>query len=174
MRFALQTRLPTTIRKPRLKTMKVRELDINLLLENNIDLKEKNVRVEKKLSESLLKFGQIYPVIVNAGTYNIVKGMSLVRAMKKIGFKTAFVNEVEVNNSIELLTFKKLLYDSCDDINILSLASVITELNKTNDINKIHQITKIHIKELINMVDLLKLDNLIKEKNNNKQQTLFI
>jgi len=153
--------------------MKIKKIDINILLNNNIDLKEKGFHANKKLKNSLKVFGQIYPILIEPETNKIIKGMNLVFAMKELNLKTCFISEIKIKSDVELLSFKKLLYDSCDDINILKLSAAINELNKKMNINEIGLKTDINVQELINLIDLLKLDNLIKEKNEKKQPKLF-
>lgn len=155
--------------------MELKEIDIDLLKTDDLDIKQNNHKSFLKIKKSLQLYGQIYPVLVTVDEYDhvVIKGKKLIKAMTELNMKTVWIKIIKIENQIDVLKFKKQMYDSQDNLDILKLSLAIEKLNTDYSINEISDRTGIQVEELINYLDLLKLDNLIKTKSENKQPKLF-
>lgn len=140
-----------------------------------IDIKEQSSSSKKKLHASLDKYGQLYPVLVyrSDDQWHIAKGNNVVRALRERDAQSVYCIEIDVNDSFDVLAVKRAFVGSADDINVLKLAIVLTELNKEHDVNTISERTGMDIENIINLCDLLKLNNLLKSREEEKQPKLF-
>lgn len=153
--------------------MDIKEININKLIENNINIKENCFAANKKLKESLNKYGQLYPILIKKNTFEIIKGSNIIKAMKELNWSKVLIQEIDINTDIDLLKFKYLLHQTQNDVNVLKLSLIVKELNKSFNINEISEKLGININQLINYIDLLKLENLIKAKTEKNQPKLF-
>lgn len=155
--------------------MELKEINIDLLKIDDLNIKQGNHKSYLKIKQSLEQYGQIYPVLVTVDEYGyvILKGKNVIKAMRELNMKTVWTKIIIIDNEIDQLKFKKHIYDTQDNIDILKLSLVIKKLNTDYSINEISDRTGIQVEELINYLDLLKLDNLIKTKEENKQPKLF-
>lgn len=152
--------------------MELKQIKIKDLKTTKLNIKEGSITSKKKLKNSLEKYGQIYPILINKDL-EIIKGQSIIKLMIELNWTSVWVNIIDIEKQIDIFNLKKLLFDTQDNLDILKISLIIKQFKQEKDINLISKETGINIEELINYIDLLKLDNLIKQKQNINQQKLF-
>lgn len=152
--------------------MELEKIEITELTKQKIDLKTPSITAFRKLLESIKKYGQLHPIIVNQNN-EIIKGQSILTVLVELNFKTVFVKRLQTDDDLDVFNVRKLLHDTQKNIDILNVAIAIHELKNKHSVDEISKKLKIPQEELLNYIDLLKLDNLIKEKQNKEQPKLF-
>lgn len=84
-----------------LDTMNIEEVDIDLLKTNLNKVKHHNKKNIQSIIQSLNKFGQYSPLIVNKSNCEILKGVGTYLAMKKLKWKTCKVCFVDLDDKAQ-------------------------------------------------------------------------
>lgn len=157
--------------------MVTHKINISEIKESGFSLKD-FCHVKKKLiKQTLLKYGQIIPILVYKrelfNDYVAVKGGLVLQCMSELEMNEVFVCLLPIKSDLEAVALNYAVSESANDINALKLAVFVEELNFKHSHEEICKAFGITHEQFLVLKDMLKLDFVVSSRKDNSQQTLF-
>lgn len=119
----------------------MKNVNIELIKTKSNNFKQYDFRTEQVIMDSISKYGQLKPLIVQAkdekDIYELVEGRLLLKCMKEAGFNDVYIIEVDPNlNELELFDLL-LKLDKQQEVNILTVSQKISDLLEDYTIEEI-------------------------------------
>lgn len=152
--------------------MNVTKVDINTLVDKPFDIKEECPFKFKKVKDSIIKYGQLKPVIVYEDDmfFRVVSGSGTFRAMKEVGGDAIWINVIDKPTVLERIDISNLLGESVRDIDTLKFATLISDLSQDYNDEQIATKLNVQLMQVKVLKDLLNLKFTYEAKKDNSQQ----
>ena len=130
---------------------------INKIKTNQYHCKNRAAEVSNKLRASLIKTGQIKNIIVRKlsdGTYEVVKGNTILEMMKEEGFTEVWCFDLgEISLHQAWLIYLQTI--SVNEYNFVAVSELVNQLLSIIDISEIEKVTAFNIAELVEIKNIM-------------------
>jgi hypothetical protein len=130
---------------------------INKIKTNQYHCKNRAAEVSNKLRASLIKTGQIKNIIVRKlsdGTYEVVKGNTILEMMKEEGFTEVWCFDLgEISLHQAWLIYLQTI--SVNEYNFVAVSELVNQLLSVIDISDIEKVTAFNIAELVEIKNIM-------------------
>lgn len=124
-------------------------VDINIIIDKNRDIKKRNDIQEICLLNSIKKYGQLKPIIINNNN-EIIEGHNLFRMLKKLDIDQVYIKKIDNVNEYQLYCELNLIYNEIDAVDFFVYLRDYVNID-----NNVIPYSK---KELTNFIKLLDFD----------------
>lgn len=152
------------------------EIDINLIKDKTYDIKESCPKKTAMVRRSLLKYGQLKPVIVfkdKDDMFQLITGSTLLAQMRELEYKTVWALDIGERTLLQQVDICNSLDQSVRDVHVLKFANLIDEKMTGHADEGIAIELGIGLMQVKVLRDILKLKWNYEQQKDNTQQILF-